>query len=412
MTGRPWTTPDDLRRNLRREWDRGALLREEAIDAGSMFPYRFRMTRPTIEELSSRFDDVRAWVRALRDMPDVRIEWREQGTRSIGRNPVPGTVWVDDIDAAARLLDETAALASYRATVATTRNRAPMLLEWLAAHAIEALPVAADWGRLLDVVAWVCAHPKPGIYVRQVDIPGVDTKFIERNSAALRSLLDEVLPTDSVAIDHASFDRRYGFRVAPQTVRIRALDPAVVVLSGTADRPVTLTMDDFAQLQGVERLFVTENYVNFLAFPPAWSALVVFGEGYDVGKIANAPWVHQVPVHYWGDIDTHGFAILDHLRSVLPHVCSLLMDRATLHAHEAQWGHEPVPTRRDLPNLTANERSLYDDLRDNVIRSHPRFEQERTAFHLVVEAIDRANCEDVPLSVEVPVVIPVFQAAV
>ena len=52
MTGRPWTTPDDLRRNLRREWDRGALLREEAIDAGSMFPYRFRMTRPTIEELS------------------------------------------------------------------------------------------------------------------------------------------------------------------------------------------------------------------------------------------------------------------------------------------------------------------------------------------------------------------------
>ena len=96
-------------------------------------------------------------------------------------------------------------------------------------------------------------------------------------------------------------------------------------------------------------------------------------------------------MHYWGDIDTHGFAILNHLRSILPNVCSLLMDRATLHAHEAQWGHELMPTRRNLSKPHSDERALYDDLRDNVIRSHPRFEQERTAFHLVVEAIDRAS---------------------
>ena len=119
MTLRQWTTPDDIRRTLRKEWDRGAVLRGE-VDGLSVFPFRFRLTRPTTGELSSRFDEVRTWMQALATMPDVRVEWRVQGTRTIGRNAVPGAVWVDDIDAAARLLDASADLASFRATVATT----------------------------------------------------------------------------------------------------------------------------------------------------------------------------------------------------------------------------------------------------------------------------------------------------
>ncbi len=63
----------------------------------------------------------------------------------------------------------------------------------------------------------------------------------------------------------------------------------------------------------------------------------------------------------------------------------------SLHAHEARWGHEPMPTRRDLPKVAAGERVLFDDLRDDLIRPQLGFEQERTAFHLVVEAVDRAS---------------------
>ena len=159
---------------------------------------------------------------------------------------------------------------------------------------------------------------------------------------------------------------------------------------------MTVTLDDFAALTGVERLFITENYVNFLAFPAAAGSIVVFGEGFDVAKVAAAPWVAHVPVHYWGDIDTHGFAILDLLRSKLSHVSSLLMDHATLHTHEAQWGIEAVQVRRELPNLTRAERDLYDDLRDNRIRANLRFEQELTRYHLVEDAVARVlrACDD------------------
>jgi hypothetical protein len=41
-------------------------------------------------------------------------------------------------------------------------------------------------------------------------------------------------------------------------------------------------------------------------------------------------WLNDRAIHYWGDIDTHGFAILDQPRGHFAHVESFLMDRATL----------------------------------------------------------------------------------
>ncbi|PMX97712.1 Wadjet anti-phage system protein JetD domain-containing protein, partial [Pseudomonas sp. GW460-13] len=75
---------------------------------------------------------------------------------------------------------------------------------------------------------------------------------------------------------------------------------------------VTLDADSFATLRpGVSRVFMTENETNFLAFPEAADSLVIFGAGYGFSLLAKATWLSQCKLHYWGDIDTHGFAILD-----------------------------------------------------------------------------------------------------
>ena len=63
------------------------------------------------------------------------------------------------------------------------------------------------------------------------------------------------------------------------------------------------------------------------------------------------------------------------------------MDRATLLAFETQWGDEEKPTLRELPRLTPEERSLYDDLRDNRLAPRLRLEQERIGFGWVQEAL-------------------------
>ncbi len=63
------------------------------------------------------------------------------------------------------------------------------------------------------------------------------------------------------------------------------------------------------------------------------------------------------------------------------------MDRSTLLAFETLWGVEDKQTSRDLPRLTSEERTLYDDLRDNRICEKLRLEQERIGFNWVESAL-------------------------
>ena len=264
---------------------------------------------------------------------------------------------------------------------------------------LNALTLAHSWPRLLAVVSWLQAHPRPGIFLRQVDLPGVDSKFIEANRGVLSELLDLALPAEAIdnsASGASQFCRRYGFRDKPLRIRFRLLDAAVAVrahglLGADGDQDITLTQADFAALKlPVSQAFITENEVNFLAFPPVPASIVIFGAGYGFEVLAGAHWLRTCCVYYWGDIDTHGFAILDQLRAQMPQVQSLLMDRATLMAHQGQWGEEPVPLLRDLLRLDAAEAELFDDLRARRIGGNARrvklpttgvrLEQERIGF--------------------------------
>jgi hypothetical protein len=116
-------------------------------------------------------------------------------------------------------------------------------------------------------------------------------------------------------------------------------------------------------------------------------SLVIFGGGYGFEALASAQWLRACPVHYWGDIDTHGFAILDQLRVQLPHTQSFLMDRRTLMAHADHWSVEPQPQQRDLQRLLPDEQALLDDLRHNRLGEKLRLEQERIGYGWVQRAL-------------------------
>jgi hypothetical protein len=280
----------------------------------------------------------------------------------------------------------------FAALATATRERAPVLVPWLQANALRALALADRWPRLLDIVQWLQARPRPGVYLRQVDLPGVHSKYIEEHAAVLSELFDLVLPADAIdssVTGAANLARRYGFRAKPVRVRFRLLDPQRSLLGTSVAEDVTVDHGTFALLApAVSRVFITENEVNFLAFPPVADAMVVFGAGYGFDMLAAVRWLQQRTIHYWGDIDTHGFAILDQLRGHFPHVESFLMDRATLLAHREQWTDEPQPVLRELSRLAASERALFDELRWQRLEDmHVRLEQERIGFGRLVQVL-------------------------
>lgn len=390
-----WSSPADLRTQLRKLWDNGRVLASLlASESEPLFPLRLVLKGPNSSELSQRFAAVREWVNQLqRDAatPGYRVVLRDVRHRVIGSNAIPSEVWIDTLDDALALLGKQRDAARFRQLLALTRDRAPTLLAWLARRPLRALDLADEWPRLLDVVHWLQQHPRPNLYLRQVDLPGVHSKFIENHRGVLAEWLDLTLPAsaiDTTASGIAGFAQRYGFRNKPARVRLRLLDPRKPLLATATEQDLTLTHDTFARFDpDVSHVFITENEINFLAFPQTRDALVIFGAGYGFDMLVQAAWLGSRHIHYWGDIDTHGFAILDQLRSHFGHADSFLMDRATLLAHESQWGEEDQPTQRDLPRLTTEERALYDELRDNRIRAHLRLEQERIGFGWVEAAL-------------------------
>jgi hypothetical protein len=390
-----WTTPADLRAQVQRRWDRGDLLRATVSNAVP-WPLRLSLKAPDAADLSDRFEAVRDWVRAVADTPHVRIEWRAWNHRVQGAQQLPAAAWVDSLQEALALTGKARQAQRFEVLWQQTATAQPALLAWLARRPLQTLELADRWGRLLAAVAWLQAHPRPGVYLRQVDAPGVDSKFIEVHRGVLTELLDLALPAEAVdtgTSGAAQFARRFGFLDKPVRIRLRWLDPALPSLPGCQGLPdLTLDAASFAALAlPVERVFVTENETNFLAFPPVPRALVVFGAGYGWDALARAAWLHRCQLRYWGDIDTHGFAILDQLRGHFPHAASFLMDRQTLLAHRAHWGEEPEPARHDLPRLTTQEAEVYDDLRFDRLRPRLRLEQERVGFGWVGERVHRSS---------------------
>lgn len=104
-----------------------------------------------------------------------------------------------------------------------------------------------------------------------------------------------------------------------------------------------------------------------------------------IERLAGISWLARARLTYWGDVDTHGFAILDRLRAHYPKARSLLMDEATLEAHLALAVTEPTLTRAALTRLTVEEDEVYRGLIAHRWGDRLRLEQERLSWKWVRE---------------------------
>ena len=381
-----WTTLAAVRAQLRRRWDRGDYL--SAWAGGVPFaPLSMPLRGPSTAELSARFDEVRDWVahwaEAAREHP-IALRTRSTGHRSIGANELPSHLEVDGYDALWRLLGVGALVRQFERLHADTVAVEPALDGWMARRPLRVLENADRWIRLVQATTWMARRPADRtIYLREIPIPGVDTKFIEQNRTILAELIDEL---DPVRADRAfapnRFAQRYGFAVKPILVRLRSLDPSRPLYPGVSD--LTVRADEFpAAAPGVGTVFVIENDVTFLAFPEVADAVAIFGGGFAVSSVAALPWLTARRVVYWGDIDTHGFVALDRLRALVEHAESLLMDEETLLAHRGQWVREDVQATAPLTHLTPAESALYRALQNGSFGDHVRLEQERVQYSAV-----------------------------
>lgn len=408
-----WSTAATVTAAARKAFDAGHVLRElyTPVEQWRTFPLRVRIIGPDRDELVTRLGAARTWTRGLDSAATAgswRLETKTLAPRGIGRQTIPAAAFFDSpADALAactagqqrsaqqfgQLLRgiETSAVHAGVPDAVVARAARTLAL----ARPFDALDAAADWPLLLAVAAWLRAHPRPGVAVRQVPVAGMHTKVIETRRTLLSRLLDATLPAEMIKPDAAGFADRYGFRTPGRRVRLRGsgatlglrsllpIDPGLAH-DVTVTWPVAALAALDPQQAGVREVVICENELSFATVPLPPGRLVVWGAGSGVGDLlSTAGWLADVPARYWGDIDTHGFALLDQLRQRVTHVRSVLMDEPTLLAHRAHWVRETTPVLRDLPHLTAAEADLYHRLRADHHGPQVRLEQELIGFDVV-----------------------------
>ena len=294
------------------------------------------------------------------------------------------------------------------------------LNEYIKTHARSIAQIGADFWVIVQLVDYLASLKRtPNIYVRQVSLPLMDTKFIERNYRMIDELLILCLPKErelqeceSLESDKQSykksrsfsdFVKRWGFANKKEMIRWRMLDPKMSssLYEGAGSMIDSIVpIDVLAHLKlNFEHVIVCENEVCYLNLPAITNSIAIFGSGYKVGLLSELPWLKDKDIIYWGDIDTHGFNILNSFREALNYsfkdsqydaslkVRTMLMDIDTLKSNKHYIVQESESVSTFLATLKGKEYLCYEALINHSMGKQVRLEQELIPFDQVLAAL-------------------------
>jgi hypothetical protein len=228
-------------------------------------------------------------------------------------------------------------------------------------------------------------NPRSGLYLRQLPVPDVDTKWVEKRRGTVTDLVRFL----HEASDTAALHEVCGLLTEPSRMRIRVLCPQLrTQLGGLCD--IEAPSGELAALPIRPKIcIVVENQNTGIALPDISDTVAFMRLGLAVDQLEAIGWIRDASLQvYWGDLDTHGFAALARARRRFPAMVSVLMDEDTLLSHRTMWVREDQPSRVEAPeSLTSAELAVYDGIRGNQWGTQVRLEQERISWPVALEKL-------------------------
>lgn len=314
---------------------------------------------------------VRAWV-AQWNRSSITVEWEDKKLSYLGTYSLPRRVVLADADTAARV----AGKLDHWQRLRTVLDRfCTELGESVRPELIRHLSAWDDWNdttveQFIAVVRWVHEHEVSDFYIRELPIFGVDSKWFEAHRAVVEAVVGPL-----------------NFKPKPQLVEVSSLDPALGI-GGL--RHLACPVAELREIPGA-RVLIVENHQSFLALSDLPGTVAIFGGGLNAARIVQQmPSLEAKEVLYWGDLDSHGFYILELVRRYVPHARSVLMDLDTVRDHVDLAVEEPQPSRFEPELLSYGERLALDYLRERSAGGCLRIEQERILFDYAQQKLRRA----------------------
>jgi len=364
--------------NQHRNWLRGE----------GEWPLGFSLAAPTEQDVLEDAAGVREWVNAWNDWSGVgEITWEDRQWSRMGKQRIPVSIAFASAERASDAVGHRKRWDCAVERYAHMTSRWPCLAK--GAELSRNFDVLAnycdeDYGRLISLLKWLERNPDSGLYLRQLPLESIDTKWVEQRKGLVTDLMRVIsaLPPDT------DFFGACGLKKPPPRLRLRLLCPHLRAQLGGLD-DIEAPLEEIAQLAlAPEKILVVENLATGLALPSFPDVVCFMKMGNAATLLADVPWVANAKLYYWGDIDTHGFAILSRVRQRFPGIESLLMDELTMDVYRELCVEEPTPTRTvDTAYLREAEKALYQKLCAGHKGKYLRLEQERIYWPYALKAL-------------------------
>lgn len=377
-------TLSDVRASMAKKF---AGMHKGLLRGGNPFPITVKLAELTQAYFLENIEAIKPWAAEWNAWPGPgRVGFKTYSWSRIGAQVLPNTLEIRTADELAELgghLPEWRECLARLQTLSGITKLAVRDLAQLYALALAYTP--SDWTQFTRVITYLVQHDCSGLYLRQLPVEGVDTKWIGQHLADVTKVLRIVKCDDSG--DAYSLT---GLKKQPFRVRVRLLCPLLRnKMGGIGDLKVPIADLENWTIRP-QRLVVTENLESGVALPDIPGAMAIMGLGNAVTELAQVEWLKCIPGVYWGDLDTYGLGIFARLSIALPRLSPILMDEATFLQHRDLW----VPEVRQHPrpdNLPLEQAKVFDLL---TLVGHPacnaRLEQERLPWPSAMRALQAA----------------------
>ncbi len=382
--------PEDVRKDLLKKYHnrhRDWLIES---DEENSWPLVISLGIPTEHNALRQLNDLRAWTISWQDWQGSgQLIYSTKHWKKLSLQRLPSKLILATVDDVMQWIGESSRWQRAKNRYQLIIAQWPVLVEIISRH----FDILADYddenfNRLCNLLAWIEKNPHSNLYLRQLPIAGLDSKWLEKRKKIVGNLISEIR---NDKLSGNNFYQLCGLKEPAKLLRIRLLDQTLRNCIGGLD-DISVPLGNIAQLQlPITRVIIVENLQTGLSFTDTPGTIVFMKLGYSVDLLGQIPWLLNLKCYYWGDIDTHGFAILDRLRHYLPQAQSVLMNEKTLLNHKILWGKEDDQhPLQELTHLNDTEQSVYQKLKQHHWQHNLRLEQERIDWDYAMKHLETA----------------------
>ncbi len=337
----------------------------------------------TTRQLAEDIEQFQAFEKRPGASKGWSIRWEDWNSKKLGKQKWPSSITIETDEDYLYLIKKGEEVGQFKRQLSELVGWRKEIRSFLLDRTNAVLEYKPIWAEICNVVDYLMQNDVKGYYLRSLPLP-VHTKFIENNKAFIYSLLKHLAPERFPNVS-VRFEEALGLREKQYVYTMRWLDNALAVKYMHGHEVFGLSKAGLNNVNWeIEEVWLVENETNLYLLPERRGALVLFSKGHAVTQLSNIPFLERAKLIYWGDLDEHGFIMLNNFRKIYRHAKSMFMDKQTVEQHRNQMLKQPERYKTEaLEFLSDLEMEAFKILK----QSNGRIEQEQLNQHYLFNNI-------------------------